>query len=191
MFNKSLVRLVVVSTIILILIVYFQATNTKDGTELFHNIKLTRELNNDLSEYVVLEIGDRKITNKEFNIIKAGRQCLKNESDNEIIQNIINYEITKMIAREKNITVDKEEVLSYMQTIKDESIKNKNTKELLEKYYDAYGLDADTFWDSQLAYNLYENLLVITRLNKSIGKKQVDILIEERKREVKVYINKS
>jgi len=169
---KKRVRLLMILSIVTLLIfgIAAQAKEKQDVDGFFNNIKKVRkelESSNTKSD-IVLEIGEKKITRKDFELTKAARQNIKEETEETVKEKIIKNEILKIIAKDKGIKAEKKEVLSYIDFVKESFNENEESKAMLNNYFETYGFDKNTFWTGEIAYGLYENYIVQSKLRKTI-----------------------
>jgi hypothetical protein len=107
---------------------------------------------------IVLEVGQDKITRKQFDTI--GKSLRTN--DLEIIENyLINETVKREVCIENGIDVSSEEVMEYINKL--EKIPNVGIQVRLEfdKYLHGIGISEEEFWNSQGTINNIESMIMV------------------------------
>ena len=156
----------------------------KDDSSLVEHMKNLKDVREQLDnlkdkDKIVLEIGDRKISEKDYQLAKA----MLNNTVQDVEEHIIKKSLVKIIAKQKGINVEQSEVLAYIESMKTQ-INNANdiqSKQIIELFFETYGFDKNTFWESVEAYDMYYDYLLVAKLRQSILQ---DVIKEKDKEEL-------
>ena len=113
---------------------------------------------NKYSNSIVLEIGEDKISRKQFDA--AGKSLRTN--DLEIIENyLINETVKREICKENSIDVSSEEVMEYINKL--EKIPNVGIQVRLEfdEHLHSIEISEEEFWSSQGTINSIKNMIIV------------------------------
>lgn len=182
-----------ISLILIIILLSGFAIFTNGNTQslnIFDNIKKTKddlELSKQKDD-IIIEIGNEKITKEDLELSKV---MSPNKSEQDIKEKLIENKVLKIVAENKKISVSEEEVLAYIDFVKEAfENSNKQSKALFEKYLDAYGFNESTFWTDPQTYEMYKDYLTQNKLREVIlnekvqGDKNIEELTNQEKREI-------
>ncbi|KAB3537736.1 hypothetical protein F8154_02700 [Alkaliphilus pronyensis] len=163
--TKHLIIAVLLIAIILALFSFVQASKDENSiNEVVRKVQVERKkldkLELDDASKTVLQIDDIKISKKHYELTKT---TLNTDDKKEIEDFIINRTIQRIIAKEKGIKVSKEEVLDYIAYLKEIYKADEESRELATLYFQTYGFNEETFWESQLAYDMYADFLLLSK----------------------------
>ncbi|WP_026894960.1 SurA N-terminal domain-containing protein [Clostridiisalibacter paucivorans] len=156
----------------------------------------------DISEKVILEIGDEKIALEQFETVGAG---LKTKDKNKIADFIIRGTLLNKIAQDNGIIVSDSDIKNYMQELKSFIENNANAKERFDIYLESFGFTEKEFWNNEKTFDQYRSALLqgkyrsylrkyftnkyknktLNEINELVNKR-IETLIEIEKKNIKI-----
>ncbi|SNT22928.1 hypothetical protein SAMN05446037_105718 [Anaerovirgula multivorans] len=167
--NKISILVLVSIIICLVISVGVQANNGPNTNvqEILNSIKKFRTEADFLKadDSYVLEIGERKITKAEYELMKIQ---LDTQDEKRVDEFLIKRVLEKKVAKDKGIEVDENEVLDYINFVREHYNKDAEIRKMADDYFEAYGFDKDSFWTSEEAYAMYHDFILLGELRGSI-----------------------
>lgn len=120
---------------------------------------------------IVLEIEDRKITKKQFEIVGA---AINTTDVNKIEEHFLKHIAIEKIAKEKNIIVSDDEVTKYLNDLKRAINSDNDSKESFNLYLSAKNMNEKEFWSSEDTFENYRNTITHGKVRGEIRKKYME-----------------
>lgn len=164
--ERTMLILLLVVTVLIVGVVA-QANEHLNIDDILNNVKKTRkeiELSEEKDKYI-MQIGDTKITKMEYELTKAH---LEDQDEKHLEEFLTRQVLLKKIAKEKGIKIEENEVLEYIGFIQKKYDEDVSIKELMDKYFEAYGFDESSFWSSNEAYDMYYDFILLGKLREIV-----------------------
>ncbi|CAH2213481.1 SurA N-terminal domain-containing protein [Tepidibacter aestuarii] len=172
--NKKII-MTIVALVVLVISIGVNADDFNDSTVNIQDTKVIKKMekdikaekNNNISDEIVLEIDDRKISKKDLNIAKISL----NTDDNKKVEKVITKRMaTQKIAKDLGITATDDEVKEFIDKNKEAVNNNEEAKAQFESYIEGLGMTESQFWNDKDIIRSYKETLITGKLKGQMRK---------------------